>query len=174
MNIFLLDNCHRTNVMYYSDQHVVKMILETAQLLCSVHYMTDSNIDIPYKLTHANHPCAKWARHSLNNYEYLVRLGQELCAEYSIRFNKTHKSSAVINWAYENSPNLRYTGLSPLPLVMPEQYFREAAVDAYRTYYQYKYITSMHDKRRRMKWTHRPIPDFILEVMREVVEYEQR
>ena len=72
MNIFLLDADVEKCAEYHVDKHVVKMVLETAQLLCGVHHMT-SQVTEPslYKLSHKNHPCSIWARNSLSNYNYL-------------------------------------------------------------------------------------------------------
>jgi hypothetical protein len=87
MNIFFLDENPTLSAQYHVDKHVVKMILETAQLLCSVHHVTDQVTDqvthqvthqVPYKLSHKNHPCAIWARESLSNYLYLCEMGLEL------------------------------------------------------------------------------------------------
>jgi hypothetical protein len=83
MNIFILDWDVKKCTQYHVDKHVVKMILETAQLLCGVHHVTDevttkyrtSTDQVPYKLSHKNHPCAIWARKSLSNYLYLCELG---------------------------------------------------------------------------------------------------
>jgi hypothetical protein len=38
MNIFILHKNPKTGAKYHSDQHVRKMILETAQLLSFAHY----------------------------------------------------------------------------------------------------------------------------------------
>ena len=63
MNIFFLDYDVKKCAKYHVDKHVVKMILETAQLLCGVHHVTahDTAHDtahVPYKLSHKNHPCS--------------------------------------------------------------------------------------------------------------------
>jgi len=105
MNIFVLDTDPQKCAQYHNDKHVVKMILETAQLLCNVHHMT-GNSDVPYRLTHKNHPCSIWARQSTSNYEWLVKLGLELCYEYTKRYGKIHKSQKVIEWCAMNTPNL--------------------------------------------------------------------
>jgi hypothetical protein len=87
MNIFFLDEDPTLSAQYHVDKHVVKMILETAQLLCGVHHATSQITDqVPYKLSHKNHPCAIWARTSLSNYLYLCELGLELCKEYTYRY----------------------------------------------------------------------------------------
>ena len=51
MNIFVLDENPQIAAQMHNDKHVVKMILETAQLLCGVHWVTDSQHLIPYKLS---------------------------------------------------------------------------------------------------------------------------
>jgi len=63
MNIFFLDFDTEKCAKYHCDKHVVKMILETAQLLCGTHWVIGS--EAPYKLSHKNHPCAIWTRESL-------------------------------------------------------------------------------------------------------------
>jgi hypothetical protein len=81
MNIFVLSRNPRRAAEQHCDKHVVKMILETAQLLYSAH--PDKPHEAAYKRTHANHPCAIWARTSLANYQWLCALGFWLCQEYS-------------------------------------------------------------------------------------------
>ena len=99
MNIFILDKDVKKCAQYHCDKHVVKMILETAQLLCGVHHVTaHDTAHVPYKLSHKNHPCAIWARESFSNYVYLCELGLELCKEYTHRYGKRHKSLDVILW----------------------------------------------------------------------------
>ena len=72
MNIFFLDENPTLSAQYHVDKHVVKMILETAQLLCGVHHVTaHDSTHVPYKLSHKNHPCSIWCRESLSNYLYL-------------------------------------------------------------------------------------------------------
>ena len=104
MNIFFLDFNIEKCAQYHCDSHIVKMPLETAQLLCSVHHVLSSKIDIPYKLSHQNHPCAIWARTSLGNYKFLCRLGIHLCIEYTHRYNKIHASQDVILFCSKNIP----------------------------------------------------------------------
>ena len=68
MNIFVLDLDVKKCAEYHVDKHVVKMILESAQLLCGVHHIVSpDNVNIPYKLSHKNHPCSIWTRKSLSN-----------------------------------------------------------------------------------------------------------
>ena len=108
------------------------MILETAQLLCSVHEPGEA----PYRRTHYNHPCSVWARASRQNYDWLVRLGLALADEYAVRYGKVHKSRAVVEWAEQHVPDLSGTGQTPFVLAMPEEYKGDCPVRAYRAYYR--------------------------------------
>ena len=107
MNIFILDTNPRKCAEYHNDKHVVKMILETAQLLCGVHWITQSTYEIPYKLSHKNHPCSIWARECIENYNWLCELGIELCEEYTYRYGKRHKSQDIIEWCIAHPPKIR-------------------------------------------------------------------
>jgi len=136
MNIFFLDFDTKKCATYHCDKHVVKMILETAQLLCGVHHVTpQANEQVPYKLSHKNHPCAIWSRESLSNYLYLCDLGLELCREYTYRYGKRHKSQEVIEWCIMNKPNIPDNGFTEPPRAMPDEYKVDSVIDSYRNYY---------------------------------------
>jgi len=136
MNIFFLDENPTLSAKYHVDKHVVKMILETAQLLCGVHHATDQLTDqVPYKLSHKNHPCAVWARESLSNYLYLCELGLELGKEYTYRYGKRHKSIDVIEWCIVNKPNIPDIGFTKPAMAMPDEFKVDSVVESYRNYY---------------------------------------
>lgn len=149
MNIFYLHNNPSKCAQYHNDKHVVKMILETAQLLCGAHWATGN--EAPYKLSHVNHPCSKWVREDLNNYLWLCELGVNLCWEYRHRYSKTHKTSQVILWCSENHPNIPNNKFTPPPLAMPDEYKELCHVQSYRNYY-------MGEKRNFCNWKHRDTP----------------
>jgi hypothetical protein len=131
MNIFVLDENPIAAAKFACDKHVVKMILESAQLLCSVHPEGTA----PYKRTHYNHPCTKWTRESEHNYDWLISHAYALCLEYTKRYGKVHKSQQVIKWCDENRPKLPQCGPTPFAQAMPEQYKNDDIVEAYRAYY---------------------------------------
>jgi len=140
MNIFFLDENPTLSAKYHVDKHVVKMILETAQLLCSVHHVTEQVTEqvtdqVPYKLSHKNHPCAIWARESLSNYLYLCELGLELGKEYTYRYGKRHKSIDVIEWCIVNKPNIPDIGFTTPARAMPDEFKVDSVVESYRNYY---------------------------------------
>jgi hypothetical protein len=154
MNIFLLDKNLEKCAQYHVNRHVVKMILESAQLLCSVHHIC-GELEPPYKLAHKNHPCSIWCRASLTNYLYLCELGLELSKEYTYRYNKHHKSTDVIQWCLNNLPNIPDIGFTPPALAMPDQYKVDDFVQSYRNYY-------IGEKKGFATWKNREIPSWFI------------
>jgi len=154
MNIFFLDNDPQKIAEYHCDKHVVKMILETAQLLCGVHHMTHQvTHQVPYKLSHKNHPCSIWARESFTNYLILCEVGLELCKEYTYRYGKRHKSQDVIERCIINKPNISDIGFTQPAKAMPDEYRVDDVVESYRNYYK-------GAKANFAKWTKRNIPEW--------------
>ena len=160
MNIFYLDRSPLQAARFLCDKHVVKMVLETAQLACSVYHLSSTHkMDIPYKLTHGNHPCAKWARHSYMNFVWLLDHGFELSSEYTWRYGKIHKSERVFAWARDHINYLYFPeqGLTHPPACM-YKHFAELDLDIverYRLYYRAK------EQEIDMRWTKRPKPEFL-------------
>jgi hypothetical protein len=117
------------------DRHVVKMILESAQMLCGTFHV--QGLLAPYKKTHENHPCSKWVRESHMNYEWILSHSKSLCSEYTRRYNKSHKTHSIIEWIEHNKFLLKFNGIDQTPFAqaMPCQYMSDNAVSAYRNYY---------------------------------------
>lgn len=92
MNIFILDRNPEQAARDHCDKHVVKMILESGQLLATAHHLAmPSKRMPPIKATHHNHPCSVWVRVSLDNYRWLARLAVELVNEYEVRYGKAQR-----------------------------------------------------------------------------------
>ena len=135
MNIFYLDNDLEKSARYHVDRHVVKMLLEYAQLLSTTHWVTGS--EGWYKKTHVNHPSAVWARQSRENYLWLCCLGLEVAKEYEYRYGRKHKSSYVIEWAKDNVPDLPSLGWTQPTPAMPDEYKVPGdSLQSYRNYYK--------------------------------------
>lgn len=151
MNIFILDTNPVLAAQYQCDKHVVKMCLETAQMLSTI-------AGGPYKPTHVNHPCTVWARSSGDNYAWLYAHGVALCREYEHRYGKAHKCLNVIEECLStvDVSILADVGLTPFAQAMPEELKHENAVKAYRDYYHQK--SKVVD----MRWTKRDIPDWFV------------
>tara|TARA_R110000772_G_scaffold45944_2_gene105024 strand:+ start:4859 stop:5320 length:462 start_codon:yes stop_codon:yes gene_type:complete len=152
MNIFILDNDPKLSAQYHSDKHCVKMVLETAQILCSAFPKGEA----PYKQTHVNHPSCVWARQSQDNYLWLISLGKELGKEYTYRYGKTHKSVAVISWCEQNINKIAFPQgeMTSFAQAMPDDYVHMDAVEAYRNYYRYEKhnINKWEKSRTRPNW----------------------
>lgn len=132
MNIFAVDNDPEIAARALCDKHVVKMPLETAQMLCTVGL--SQGMVLPYMATHAKHPCTLWIGKAAANAEWAVYHGLALCQEYTRRYGKTHASEAVILEAASVVDRLPKGSITPFAQAMPETYYRRNAVDAYRAY----------------------------------------
>ena len=161
MNIFFLHLKPRKAAEYHCDKHVVKMIIETAQLLYTAHWVLETS-NMPsnaYKLSHKNHPSAIWARESLYNYLWLCSLGWWLCKEYQFRYGDTkiHKTEQHILWLLNNPPKMHHINMTPIRLAMPDEYKQKDPVESYRQYY----IEAKLKKRGIVKYSKREIPEFM-------------
>jgi hypothetical protein len=105
MNIFYLDPNPQVAARYHVDKHVVKMVLESAQLLSAAHFVLDKNNEGMYKPTHINHPCSKWTRESKANYLWLYQLFKELSHEYTFRYGKVHKTYTKMHYILNRPPH---------------------------------------------------------------------
>jgi hypothetical protein len=174
MNIFYLDSNVVKCAEMHNDKHVVKMILEYAQLLSTAHRVLDGSqyIDdssgrkikrwelsesgmetILYKATHINHPSAVWARQSNNNYNWLYCMFLSLLKEYTYRYGKQHACSKLID-PLQNPPRSIPVSYFTQPTpAMPDEYKVPDSVQSYRNYY-------IGAKKRMAKWKNRPIPEW--------------
>ena len=150
MNIFVLDRNVKKCARYHCDQHVVKMILESAQMLCTS--LSKRGYKTPYRPTHHNHPCVLWVDASFDNFLWLKSLALELNAEFKFRFEKTKDHASAL--AIHELEGMTYScrGLTPFVQAMPEKYrFTNNPVRAYRAFYN-------GEKSRFARWTKRPEP----------------
>jgi len=156
MNIFVLDLCPTKSAQMQHDKHVVKMVLESAQMLCSA--FDRDKFDVPYKWAHYNHPCTAWSRNSHPNFEWLASHGLALAQEYTHRYGKIHKSQAVIDWCLDNYKlvSMPSDQLTPFAQCMPDIYKQNSVTKAYQDYY-------IGTKLNSAKWTNRPIPSIFRE-----------
>lgn len=163
MNIFYLHEDPKVSAMMLCDKHVVKMILESAQMLSTAHRVLDGD-EAPqelYQEAYKNHPSTKWVRSSIQAYTWTYENWFWMCCEYRHRYQKVH-ASYRLNHLLETPPNnigLIDTGFPPL--CMPEEFklveddVRErkmATVISYRNYYQSKPFKMMYTMRERPEW----------------------
>ena len=150
MNIFVLDHNPVKAAIYQCDKHVVKMILETAQMLSTV--LSDYGVNLGYKPTHRKHPCTIWTGMSRENFEWLVKHGMALSDEYTSRYGKVHKSQKIIEASKDYIERLPSKGLTPFAQAMPEQFKDPCAVKAYRSFYLGEKMSFATWKRNKPNW----------------------
>lgn len=171
MNIFYLDKDPTMAAQAMVDSHVVKMILESCQLLSTAWRVIDGSqgtdkrwlVDPPfaflndriYKATHINHPSAIWVREAIPNYRWLHDHLLALLDEYTFRYGKTHASTPVALNLQMVPSHLKGWEPTPVRCAMPVEYqTSDDPVANYRDYYRV-------GKAHLHKWTKRPPPDWI-------------
>jgi len=133
VNIFILDFNPVVAAEYLCDKHM-KMILETAQILCMVSWRY--GVGAPYRpVRNKNHRCVVWAGESLENYYWTLAHGLAAAAQYRKRYGKIHSSERVIKWCVDNGGKPTVKGFTPFALAMPDKYKCSDAVKAYRDFY---------------------------------------
>ena len=142
MNIFYLDSDPIVAARVQYNKHVVKMILESAQMLCTAHHhyaeLYDYQTFVPYKKAHYNHPSSIWCRQNSRQYYWLFHHMLALGDEYTKRYNKKHLSITKCFDALKNCPVGMPLGgeFNEPPQCMPDEYKVEGdSIKAYWNYY---------------------------------------
>jgi len=168
VNIFAVDNDPRQAAIDLSDKHVVKMILETAQILCTV--AQQKGHQAPYRSTHKHHPVVKWTSMFADNWAWLVRHGFGLCWEYTERYKKIHTCQKIIQDMADRTteiwPGFYYQDAAwehhtPFVQCMPDIYKCDDPILAYRKYY-------VGEKSQFAKWKNTQPPKWYVEMLNEI------
>lgn len=148
MNIFFLSLDPEECAKMHCDKHVIKLLLESVQILCAAHHVhNNGTYTPPYKLTHKNHPCTVWVRQSIANYWWLCKLTVSLCREYTYRYGKVHASQKYLEELVGEFPDIPDIGFTEPAQAMPDEYKVDGnVVAAYRSYY-------LGEKQRMLKWS---------------------
>ena len=183
MNIFYIDEDPRQCAEWMVDRHVVKMILETTQLLSTAHrvldgketivegfvdefdikhkkkklwVLADGRDSILYNATHINHPSAIWVRKRESHYRWLFTLWIALMDEYTYRYGRIHASARLIGYLNKPPQNIEFGGGfdDPTP-AMPDEYKVSNAIQSYRNYYN-------GDKKSFASWKNRGVPTWFV------------
>ena len=178
MNIFALSSVPEVAARWHCDKHVVKMILESAQMLSTAHRVLDgmeerrSSVsgktmsrywELPddrenklYKAVHMKHPSTLWTMESHMNYKWHYQLFKCLCKEYSYRYGKVHVSETKLLDILKDIPkNIKKSYMTPFALAMgsnPECMNYDDPIGSYQKFYQTK------QKRFSMTWKNRETP----------------
>ena len=183
MNIFVVDKSPTISAQNLCNKHVVKMIIETAQMLSTAHRVLDgipyvdvtasgrkvkrykhpyNNFDLSLcKAVMQNHPCTKWCMETHANYEWLYQHGRALLQEYHYRYERHHSMTGLYNMFLSGPPiklcmPSRNERLTPFAQAMPDKYKDKDAVVAYRNYY-------LGEKAKFAQWKKRNPPEWYSE-----------
>lgn len=136
MNIFYIDPCPVKAAQMQCDKHVVKMVLESAQMLSAAHHVVEGGAPVPYRLAHKNHPSTVWVRSNRKHYDWLYRHFQGLSEEYTDRYGKVHLSWEKCHMLLLCAPSgIPDTDWSDPPQCMPYECKRDTALEGYTEYY---------------------------------------
>jgi len=182
MNIFYLHPDTKECAQQHLDKHVVKMILEYAQLLSTAHRLLDGTEyegksisgrkamrwklddereDNLYMASHMKHPSGLWCRQSQDNYWWLYNLWRDLMREYTHRYGKNHVAEKLIPYLSFAPTNIPVTIADPMPQCMPDQYKVQGdSIQAYHNYY-------IGDKQPFAVWTNRAIPQWYVDAYKQ-------
>lgn len=138
MNLFYLHRDPVEAARMQCDRHVVKMILETAQMLSTAHIELDGN-QVAYKATHKNHPSTVWVRSNIMCYRWAWHHLKALGEEYTRRYGKVHKTIREHLSTLATYPKaMTYGELTDPPQCMYDECKRDDTVLAYQVYYNAK------------------------------------
>ena len=144
MNIFVTDPDPAKSAQCLPDKHVVKMPLESCQMLAIVAstkwghgfgklpkldgtpYLTD-------KGAFRGHPCTIWAQ---ENYRWLIEHGLALCAEYTHRYGKVHSCQHTLEHAKMIFPPSNGE-VTPFARAMPDEFKYDTSIDTITAYKRY-------------------------------------
>ena len=177
MNIFYLDTDPVKSAELHCDKHVVKMIIEYAQLMSTAHRVLDgeeyvdrtannrrikrwrlnnSNMEnVLYKASHINHPSNIWIRSSDSHYQFVYDMFVALCNEYTHRYGRTHLTEEKLKDILQHLPNnIASADFVDPPQAMPDDVKTHDAIDAYQNYYRVY-------KKDFAKWTARETQGFM-------------
>lgn len=156
MNIFHLDKDPKVCASYHCDKHVVKMILETAQMLSTAYQKHFGINEKLYKIAHPKHPMTLWVAESKENFLWSLDLLKHLLNQYTLRYNKIHASTKIYEILISlDISNFISKGFTKPPLCMPDIYKSNDFVSSYKKYY-------INEKKRFAKYTKVEIPYFMM------------
>jgi hypothetical protein len=172
MNIFILSENCKEAAKFHCDKHVVKMILESTQMLATAAIANgapEESLPVtkegkPYRATHANHPCTRWASESMGNYFWLHHLLENLCIEYQSRYGKIHSCESNLNRTMDCARYIPFGFITPFPVAISEDaicrklcgFDSMSTVQKYRAYYLLDKAHMTTWKNGAPEWAQRP------------------
>ena len=162
MNIFYVHKDPVIAATMLIDKHVVKMIVESAQMLSTAHRMIDgtqyngktktgrnikrwrhpnSNMDnVLYKACHTGHPSTLWVMENAYNYQWLYKHMIALNDQFKLRYGhvKDHSTITLLKELLSHPPRnipLNKLPTDPTPAMPDDCKIPGDVVGSYRKYY---------------------------------------
>jgi hypothetical protein len=152
MNIFFLDKDPVKAAQLQCDKHVVKMVLETAQMVSTA--VRNQGYDVGYVSAYPKHPMTIWVNASNNNFAWALAHGLALGEEYTHRYNRVHASHTMLKTIQDLDIKGNANYMTTPPQCMPDIYKKNNYIDAYINYY-------VNAKKHFAKYTNRDVPEFM-------------
>ena len=155
MNIFVTDPDPVKSAEVLPDKHVVKMPLETCQMLAVVYSkwyygwgndLLPKKDGTPYsteKGAFRGHPCTIWAAQSIANTAWLIQHGFGLLEEYTHRYGKIHSCQTAMNAAekvFEEKTGrtlLCHKEATPFAFAGPDVFKYDTSINTFTAYKNY-------------------------------------
>jgi len=154
MNIFVTDPDPIQSARNLPDKHIVKMPLETCQMLSIIYsdwYYGVGQLHkldgTPYRTAHGafrKHPCTIWAAAHYGNLSWLITHGLALCDEYKARYNKTHSCYApmleavsIFEAAFDFNIDIYKDTVDTFTRAMPEHLKYDDTISTITAYQRY-------------------------------------
>lgn len=175
MNIFYLDPQPKVCAEMHLDKHVVKMIIEYAQLMSTAHRVLDGDEytdltangrrikrwrlpdyreSVLMKASHMNHPSGVWCRANHENYDWLYMMWKCLLSEYTHRYGKVHSCARLLDPLFNTPKNIQRGTFYPPTPAMPDDC--KVLGDSLASYHKYYIERKSHFAR----WTKREVPSW--------------
>jgi hypothetical protein len=143
MNRFIIEQDVNDIAKSLCDQHVVKMPLEEAQMLCTSlwHHAPDyAEACKLYKPVHQKHPCTLWAMENRANYRWAYSLYTAMLCEYHHRYGKWHGAGKHSRALYNGRHLLPDGDVTPHPQCFSGhddcKTDEDYPIEAYRAFYK--------------------------------------
>jgi len=154
MNIFVTDPCPIQSARNLPDKHIVKMPLETCQMLAIIYSDWYYGVGKLHKVNgqpyatkrgaFRKHPCTIWAAAHYGNLSWLITHGLALCDEYKARYNKTHSCYApmleavsIFEAAFDFNIDIYKDTVDTFTRAMPEYLKFDDTIDTITAYKRY-------------------------------------
>lgn len=144
MNRFLIERNPQSIAESLCDQHIVKMPLEEAQMLCTALWHHNSEFAFEnnlYKPVHQKHPCTLWCMETRANFKFAFMLYWCMLLEYKVRYRRMHGARKPFHAIMRGMNHIPKGKITKHPQCFGQQYEsiktdEDYPINAYRDFYK--------------------------------------